>query len=111
MRGNIEEKEMFHGTHADVIDNIAEFDPSKNTVSAFGKGTYFAKKASYSYMKSHYDYGISYIILANVLIGNIGRMRNNETINTERYDNSICVTPYADGAYPKYVISFHKTAV
>lgn len=68
----LEEVAVFHGTHANLIDKIADegFDPNKNKVSAYGHGTYFAKNASYSfnYMKSQDTKGISYMFLADVIV-------------------------------------------
>lgn len=115
------EQQLFHGTSENAVNAIAGggFDPSYNTVSAYGKGTYFARDASYSYnyMKTQKN-GISYMFLCDVLVGRSCLGSNGAVINTEKYDSSvnslekptIFVTPYADGAYPKYIIAFHKTA-
>lgn len=119
---NVKEELLFHGTCAENIDSIAfyGFDSSRNVTSAHGRGTYFAKNAIYSkdYMKSNDTRGISYMILAEVIIGNCYTYETNTKINTEKYDNSInsmknpsiYVTPYQYGAYPKYIIAFHKNA-
>lgn len=125
LRGEDQVQEMllFHGTSAENIDSIGYygFDTSRNTTSAFGRGTYFAKNASYSnhYMKSTDSKGISYMILANVIIGKciLGKNTNYHK-EKNKYDNfvdniitpSIYVTPYDNGAYPKYIIAFHKNA-
>jgi len=120
---NATERSMFHGTSAEAVDLILQngFDPTLNKVSAFGKGTYFAQNASYSfsYMKTSDMDDISYMILANVLIGRCTRASSGQDIDTTRFDNSvdsqtdtnICVTPYTDGAYPQYVIAFYKNAL
>jgi len=124
---NVKEIEYFHGTHANLIDKIANegFDPTKNRVSAFGHGTYFAKTAAYSfnYMKSKDKNEISYMFLADVLLGKIKTVDNSQdydnTASSSAYlytfgsttpDPDIVVTPYADGAYPRYIIAFHKNA-
>ena len=122
-RGFVEELQLFHGTHADFIDPICNngFDPTRNTVSAYGRDSYFAKNASYSfkYMKSKDTTGISYMFLCDVIVGLKIRGTNNFIINTELFDNSvdnienpsIIVTPYSDGAFPRYVVAFHKEAL
>lgn len=116
-RGFVEEMQLFHGTRANLIDKIAAegFDPSKSVVAAFGPGTYFATTAAYSfnYMKTTDKTGVSYMFLADVLVGK--KIRNGADLDFDNYvDNplnpSIIVTPYNDGAYPKYVIAFHKNA-
>lgn len=118
------ERLLFHGTHASSIDNIAlrGFDPSRNKVSAYGRGTYFATSASYAfgYMKSTDLGDVSYMIAARVLIGSVTRAGHDQEIDTSRYDNSvdirdpsaasIVVSPYPDGAYPAYIIGFHASA-
>jgi hypothetical protein len=115
------EQLLFHGTSEEAVNNIAAggFDPAYNKTSAYGKGTYFAKNASYSlnYMKSEKN-GISFMFLCDVLVGNSCLGSSNMIINTSLYDSSvdnaanptIFVTQYADGAYPKYIIAFHKNA-
>lgn len=121
IRGSVREEQLFHGTSVDGIRSIGAngFQVKKNKRSAFGKGTYFAKNASYSfsYMKED-NSGVSYMFLCDVLVGNIHTYGSNETINTEIHDNSvnslqapsIFVTGYDDGAFPRYVIAFHKYA-
>jgi len=121
-RGNINEVQFFHGTKEDIISKIAMegFDPAFNRVSAYGKGTYFAKNASYSlnYMKPNKE-DISFMFLCDVLLGNSCKGSLNLTIDVTTHDSAvdntanptIAVTPYADGAYPRYIIAFHKGAI
>ena len=113
---------LFHGTHANIIDKIATegFDPAKNVTSAYGRGTYFAKNAKYSisYMKSKDNHGISYMFLAKVIIGKTTKgsssiqniVKENDTYVNDIENPTIYVTPYRYGAYPKYIIAFHKEA-
>jgi hypothetical protein len=115
------EKLLFHGTSEEAINSIAAggFNPEFNKASAYGKGTYFAEKASYSfsYMKQGRD-GVAYMFLCTVLTGRMCRGSNQLVINTENYDSAvdnvdnptIFVSPHAAAAYPKYIISFHKNA-
>jgi Poly(ADP-ribose) polymerase catalytic domain len=116
-RGKVEEMQLFHGTHANLIDKIAYegFDPEKSVVAAYGPGTYFATNAGYSfsYMKSMDKSGISYMFYADVLIGKKGF--KSDTTRCDNYVDSlktptIIVSPYGDGAFPRYVIAFHKNA-
>lgn len=118
---SINELQLFHGTREENITKIAMegFDPSYNKTSAYGKGTYFAKNASYSqsYMIPNKD-GISFMFLCDVLMGKPCMGRPNIDIDTSLYhsaiDNfnhpTIIVTPFADAAYPRYIIAFHKGA-
>jgi hypothetical protein len=113
-----EEKQLFHGTSDNLINIISEmgFDPTKNKAAVYGYGVYFAKNARYSftYMKSEGE--VSYMFLADVLVGRLTTgKRRSETYNWDNnVDNitnpSIYTTPYPDGAYPRYIIAFHKNA-
>jgi len=123
-RGKVDRLQLFHGTNGAHIEAIAEygFDPTKNRVAVYGYGTYFAKNAIYSknYMKSSSGDEITYMFLADVLIGKLvtGKQRINGANPVYDWDNNvdnttsptIYTTPYADGAYPRYIIAFHKNA-
>jgi hypothetical protein len=112
------EQELFHGSDIHSIDSICElgFDPTLNRTSAYGKGTYFAKHASYSkeYMKQT-KMGLKFMIISDVIVGNPCLGSANLIINKNLYDSAvnsltdptIFVIPHIDGAYPKYIISFH----
>lgn len=120
-RGAINEYNLFHGTSENAINSIVlnGFDPLYNKTSAYGKGTYFAKNASYSfsYMKPN-DSGISFMFYCHVLLGTSCHGSSNLQIDITKYDSAvdnitrptIVVTPYPDGAYPRYIIAFHKNA-
>ena len=111
---------MFHGSTEAAVRAIAAtgFNPRLNKTSAYGKGTYFAQKASYSFkfMKEDTE-GIGFMLLCRVLVGRPCIGSSNLVINTTKYDSavnnasgSIVVTPYKDAALPEYIICFHKTA-
>lgn len=118
---NVRELMLFHGTKVNCINNIATngFMKLFNKVSAYGKGTYFSTQASYS---SHYtdkdDTDVSYMFVCDVMIGKCTIVNGPHEIDTKVYDNSInfinaptiYVTPYDDGAYPKYLVAFYKNA-
>lgn len=117
----INEFQWFHGTREENITKIAMegFDPTFNKTSAYGKGTYFAKNASYSnsYMVPNAQ-GISFMFLCDVLMGKPCLGRSGLEIDTGLYhsavDNlykpNILVSPISDAAYPRYIIGFHKNA-
>lgn len=123
LRGDLSvtEKLLFHGTSYKNINSIATtgFLTGKNKISVYGRGSYFSMMASYSkdYSVSYTD-DISYMFLCDVIIGKCGIYRNLGVINTDIHDNSInsahnptiYVTPYDPGAYPKYLIAYHKNA-
>jgi poly [ADP-ribose] polymerase 7/11/12/13 len=113
--------QLFHGTNEKAIDSICSmgFDPSRSKTQAFGAGTYFAKNADYSKHYSTIDKNSeSYMFLTDVLVGSCVKGSSGRKLDTENYDNfvdnlkapSIYVTPYQYGAYPRYVVAFHKNA-
>jgi hypothetical protein len=118
---NVRELQLFHGTKSDYINNIATngFLTSFNRTSAYGKGTYFSTTAIYSH---HYtdkdDEDISYMFICDVIVGKCTVVNGYIDIDTKLFDNSvnnilmptIYVTPYDDGAYPRYLVAFHKNA-
>lgn len=117
-RGYVEELQLFHGTRDTIIPLITVdgFDPTKNVTAAYGYGTYFAVHAatSCSYMKSKNP--VTYMFLADVLIGKLAQKQPKS--NEYSWDNNvdslnkpiIYTSPYKDGAYPRYIIAFHKNA-
>jgi len=104
------EYELFHGTKANLIDTIANngFDPDKNVVSAYGKGTYFARDARYSshYMKTPDKIGLSYMFYATILVGEFGK----DTLCDNPKSPSIFVATKFEQTYPGYIIAFDKNA-
>lgn len=118
---NVKELSLFHGTKAYYINSIAQdgFLTQHNKVSAYGKGTYFSTTAMYSRNYTDKDdMDVSYMFVCDVIVGNCTVINGPGTIDTALYDNStnmkhkptIYVTPYDDGAYPKYLVAFHKNA-
>ena len=117
----VNEVQWFHGTREENITKIGleGFDPSYNKTSVYGKGTYFAKNASYSqgYMTPGAD-GNSFMFLCDVLMGTSCPGSTNLTIDTTKFHSAvdyvqnptILVTPFADAAFPRYIIAFHKEA-
>ncbi|XP_066302590.1 protein mono-ADP-ribosyltransferase PARP12-like [Branchiostoma lanceolatum] len=73
-RTHYDERKLFHGTDPDITKGIChqnfDFRLSGENATVYGKGSYFAKEASYShrYSKASPD-GTRYMFLANVLVG------------------------------------------
>jgi hypothetical protein len=115
------ELELYHGTREEYANAIMKygFDPQANTRSAYGKGSYFAKNASYSrdYAPPASD-DVSFMLICSVLVGEVSVYGSNLPINTTLHDNSvdnpkspsIYVTPYAAGAIPRFIVAFHRNA-
>ena len=115
------ELELYHGTKEEAAHNIIRegFDPERNYRAAYGKGSYFAKNASYSrdYAPPASDQ-ISFMLICSVLVGEIGVYGSMKPIDTKLHDNStdntknpsIYVTPYAAGAIPRFLVAFHRNA-
>lgn len=121
-RGQVcSERMLYHGTSEPIANCIIQtgFIPSKNTRSVYGKGSYFAKNASYSrdYAPPASDQ-ISFMLLCSVLVGEVAVYSQNQIIQIDVHDNSvnstkdptIYVTPYPYGAIPRYLIAFYKNA-
>lgn len=103
---DVKQMQLFHGTKAESIDSIATFgyDISRNVTSAYGKGTYFSTKASYSFnfMKSSNNEGTSYMFYSDVLVGEKGK---------DHYEGpDMYITRYNYGAFPGYIIGIYKEA-
>jgi hypothetical protein len=114
------EVQFFHGTKEENINSILAggFDATLNKTSAYGKGTYFARDAMYSYSYMHPGKEqISYMFLCDVVLGkptlgqaNTQIPKGYDSFVDRLQDPSIVVTPYDAGAFPRYIIAFHKSA-
>jgi hypothetical protein len=112
---------LYHGTQEKFLNSISAkgFNPTINKRSMYGKGSYFARDASYSreYAAPASD-NISFLVLCNILFCEATVYPRDAVIDTTKYDNSvdnlknpsIYVTPYAEGAIPRYIVAFHKDA-
>ena len=120
-RGAVKEEMLFHGTSGKNVDSIANngFDPSRNTRSAFGKGTYLSTNCGYS--KNYTDLDkeeVSYFFICKALVGRCVQGTPNMKIDTNQFDNavdnvfnpSIYVVPYEEAVLPVYLVAFHKNA-
>ncbi len=113
-------KKLFHGTKSSNINSICNdgFKVSSNVRSAYGIGTYFSTKASYSRDYSDMDNDdVSYLFVSDVIIGNINVIGGSKQI-PDGIDNSvdniyyptIYVCPYDNGCIPRFLVAFYKNA-
>ena len=122
----INERFLFHGTRQDKTMSFVMqegFRKEFNNTAAYGKGTYFARDASYSINYSPKDIidGYKYILLCKVIIGDctIGTRTQNKI--AKKYDGteydsmvdilnnpSIYVIWRDYHAIPKYLIKFKQ---
>ena len=114
----------FHGCSLESAQNIASkgFQRSFNRVSAYGVGTYFSGfynvSRQYSVSKRTQPDAYHALIVADVLLGKLGRQSASGQINTELMDASvdnpthpkIIALPYDDAALPRYLVQFHRDA-
>jgi hypothetical protein len=120
-RGEVHVRRLFHGTKPKFVDSIAcnGFMTSKNTVSGYGKGTYFAAEARMSSGYTQIDplSEMNYMFVCDVCVGRAQRGITNAAMHPD-FDNfvdkldapSVFVTPYDDGALPVYLVAFHMGA-
>ena len=119
---------LFHGTSAANIDAImgAGFDRSFSRVARFGKGTYFARDASYSARDAYSApdaLGVKRVLVCDVIVGRtcVGRRGmttpssiSGATLADSMVDNlahpSIFVLSAGsdDHAYPSFIIEFQS---
>ena len=112
--------QLFHGTNEIAAEAISRtgFLTKFNKTSAYGIGSYFARNAKYSFHFMHPGADeMSYMFLADVLIGKTcvgvsGKRapKGVDTMVNKIKNPDIYVTPYDNGAYPRYLIAFHKSA-
>lgn len=107
--------DTFHGTHNNNINSIIMdgFKSVYNITSAYGKGTYTAKDAKYSfnYMKNNIKSDLHYMFLCEITYDKIGLSGQDVDTYVNSITNpSIYVTKNDDQIKPKYLISFNKFA-
>jgi hypothetical protein len=100
---NLTDTRLFHGTNTSSVKSICTdgYKASFNKRSAYGHGTYFSSKASYS--KDYTDKTTSdesFMLVNRVCLGP-GHNTNGQEIFVVKDD---------DSALPEYVICFHKGA-
>jgi hypothetical protein len=101
------EYNVFHGTRKENIKSISleGFDIKYNTVSAFGKGTYFADNAGYS--KAYMNKGESFS--RNIKKDNdMCFMFYCKIWHTGQASPGIHVVKDNDATYPEYIVAFSK---
>lgn len=119
-RESVKEIRVFHGTKHAYVSNIVKygFMVDRNITSAFGKGTYFSNEAKMCSSYTNLDRGeLSYMFVCKLLVGKVKLGSNNEK-HDGTYDNTvnnidkptIWTTPYDNGAFPQFLVAFHKNA-
>jgi hypothetical protein len=114
----------FHGCSTESATNIAHngFLKSQNKVSAYGIGTYFGGfynvSRSYSMTKKQDKYIYHALIIADILLGKMGRSASGNNIDLTNMDvsvdnftsPSIISLPIDDAAIPRYYVQFYYQA-
>jgi hypothetical protein len=114
---DLEILELFHGTSEECIEGIIEegFKKSKNTVSAYGKGTYMSPKASFSFKYSSLKERKSdtkYLIFSTIIVSRShvykGAKYHQDSygVNVDPLDLIYCIND-DDSICPTYVIKFY----
>lgn len=107
---------MFHGTTEMALNAIMRggFDPTMNRMSAYGRGTYFARDYALSADFSRTDqHGYKIMFACKVIKGISDCGTTDRAWDTKKWDSftngcdSIIVSPYPDGAVPLYVVRWY----
>lgn len=118
------EKQLFHGTSERNARLICRdgFDPDLNKVSAYGLGIYFATKAHTSReygIKSMGKEEIAYMLVCDVVLGNIGLSVGNSNKKIPKQYSSLCdnkaspdifVVDKKEACLPRYLVAFYPGA-
>lgn len=124
----VDERTLFHGTTPDAVEAICKrnFDwrLSGKHATRFGRGSYFARDASYSHRYARKDtHGLRHMFVAKVLVGSCTEgqanyrtppPKNPDDPGSDLYDScvdnqlnpSIFVIFDTDQLYPEYIISY-----
>ncbi|XP_066927666.1 protein mono-ADP-ribosyltransferase PARP12-like [Clytia hemisphaerica] len=125
-KGQVKEMQLWHGTRNDIVEKICQqnFDWRMVEKHSFGKGSYFAKKTSYScsYTSSDPVSGICSMFYADVLVGYCAKGCSTYTRPPEREKNILydsCVNDIIDPSifviferdqfYPRYLIKYKRS--
>lgn len=116
---DLHEEYGWHGTKYENIVQIIEkgFEPGHNKRSAYGKGTYLAKNASYSKDYAPDDVtDVSYLLYCKfaykaLIQGSCAKQiyPANAAVNNLK-SPSIYVVPSANAVLPLYLVAFYKNA-
>jgi len=116
--GPVYEKRVFHGSRdinstVPILEN--GFDGSRNRVSAFGRGTYFATAFSYSKRYSSRNREYKVMLICDIAVQKLVRGRAGENLPPEEgdcwvnriKDPTIYSVPHNDQSIPRYVVQFY----
>lgn len=130
----VDERRLFHGTSHKNIRSICRnnFDwrlSGEVTGDIYGKGTYFARDASFSHCYCHDDEdGVRYVFIAKVLVGSYTKgekeyllppPKNPSNPHSDKFDScvdnvdnpQVFVVSDNDQYYPEYVIEYSSESV
>lgn len=113
---------VYHGTNSQAAASILKggFDPRYGTVMAYGKGIYFARNftTSYVYSKENPEDTMSYMFVCSILPGRIMMGAPNRDVpdgyesqgnaGTSVESTTVFSIPEADQMIPLYLVRFHK---
>lgn len=121
---NTEIIQLYHGTSEESVKNILDcgFKKSLNTISAYGKGTYFSNNVSVSRQyasikasrRQREEHGLIFTIIADVIISNKGLAGTKPEpscyVNSITQPSIFCV-PHDENIIPRYMVSYVENAV
>ncbi|XP_057213071.1 protein mono-ADP-ribosyltransferase PARP11 [Triplophysa rosa] len=114
----IEEQNLFHGTRAENLHSISTFNfncrlsDSKRGLHLYGKGTYFAKYASYAFNYSKKtNWGTKIIVLARVIVGNYTQGHEDYCTPNDDQDECIYDSCVDDPIFPKTFAIFDSNQI
>ncbi|XP_058630288.1 protein mono-ADP-ribosyltransferase PARP11 isoform X2 [Onychostoma macrolepis] len=126
-QSDIEEQMLFHGTDAKNVQSICTFNfncrlsDKKRRGHVYGKGTYFAKHASFANKYSNTRQGTKVMLLARVIVGKYKTGHEdyctpnddqNENIHDSCVDNTLYPRVFvifdSNQIYPEYVLEYHS---
>ncbi|XP_043093937.1 protein mono-ADP-ribosyltransferase PARP11-like [Puntigrus tetrazona] len=124
-QSDIEEQMLFHGTDAKNVQSICTFNfncrlsDKKRRGHVYGKGTYFAKHASFAIKYSNTRQGAKVMLLARVIVGKYKTGHEdyctpNDDLKENVYDSCVDNTLYprvfvifdSNQIYPEYVLEY-----
>ncbi|XP_073691740.1 protein mono-ADP-ribosyltransferase PARP11-like [Garra rufa] len=112
-QSDIKEEKLFHGTSAKNVHSICTFNfncklsDKKRMAHVFGKGTYFAKHASYATKYSENTaWGTKVMLLARVIVGKYKTGREDYCTPDDDLDDKIHDSCVDNTRYPRIFVIF-----
>lgn len=119
--GDANEKRLFHGTGEEMARKIIRqgFRPDLAKVCAHGDGVYFSKFASYSknysIMKSKKGEEILFMLICDVITGNVGQAFGKIPKQFDSVTDSLCkpsmyIVDKSEACIPRFLVAFYPNA-